>query len=364
MNLGLGTFGGELTTSSSAAVPCKVESRAVNRCLAPAGVFCVLLLAVAVSSAEDIDPSLRERFLRAVPQTARIVEQISFRAKAVSTGEFESISDFWKAEYRRQGVDYDKSRVLEDVNSSIRGTFGLTTDVSRRGIETVAARNGDYAFRISRATAAKSYRLVFLERLGDNPVYDKRIQEEYDEARCHALGTWSVNSEPVSHIVESPSFQIKKVAAEKQDGVDLVRIEFDRLYTDPEQRPWSYSEAFLMCDPERHWALREYGYTWVDGRRQRTSVTFGEVIDGFSLAEKITRRETQNDGLTVSRQDITVELLSHDVPKEEFYLSHYGLPEPNFQRRGFGAWMWYLIAGIVCLGMATIIVKRRSVGQA
>lgn len=320
---------------------------------------CWMLMAESGVRGEDVDPALRDRFLKAISQTARTIDQITFRSKAVSTSVLETLSDSLKAEYRRQGHDYEKPSVA-DVNCSMRGTFGLTTDVSPRGIETVAARNGDYAFRISRATAAKSYRLVFLERLGDNPVLDKRIQEECDEARCHALGTWYFNSEPVLHIVESPSFQIKKVAAEKRDGVDLVRIEFDRLYTDIEHRPWSFSDAFLLCDPERHWALREYGYTWVDGRRQITTVTFGEVHDGFPLAEKITRRETQKDGLTVGRQDITVELLCDDVPKEEFYLSHYGLPEPNFQRGWFGTWVWYLVAGIVCLGVAAIIAKRRS----
>lgn len=319
-----------------------------------------ILMAECGVRGEDIDRALRDRFLRAVPQTARKVDQISFRAKVVSTGVYETLSDSLKAEYKRQGHDYEKPRVAE-VNCSMRGTFGLTTDVSPRGIETVAARNGDYAFRISRATAAKSYGLVFLERLGDNPVYDKRIQEEYDEACCHALGAWYFNSEPVLHIVESPSFQIKKIAVEEQDGVELVRIEFDRLYTDIEHRPWNFSDAYLLCDPERHWALREYGYTWVDGRRQRTTVTFGKGNEGFPLAEKITRRETQKDGVTVSRQDITVEILSDNVPKEEFYLSHYGLPEPNFERGWFGMWVWYLIAGIICLGVAAIIMKRRGV---
>ena len=140
--------------------------RAVNR-LIQTLVFasCWMLTAESGVRSEDVDRALRERFLRAVPQTERIVGQISFRAKVVSTAVPESVSDSVKAQYRQHGVDYDKPRVAE-VNCSLRGTFGLTTEVGRGGIESVAARNGDYAFRISRATTVKSYTLGLLATTG------------------------------------------------------------------------------------------------------------------------------------------------------------------------------------------------------
>ena len=305
--------------------------RAVNRLIQTLAFgFCWMLAAKGDVRAEDVDQVLRDRFLRAVPQTARIVEQISFRAKIVSTRDFETVSDSIRAKFKQNKIDCDKPDV-EELNCAIRGSLGLTTGVGRSGVEYVAVRNGDYAFRIARSSAVKSYSLAYLERLGDNPDRDNLIQQQYDEARCFALGTWCLNEEPVSHVVESPSFQIKQVTAEKRDGEDLVRIEFDRKYTDPTQRAWSFSDAFLVCDPERHWALKEYGWTGFDAGIYRTTVTFGESVDGFPLAKGINRRNRSTDDPTVARQVITVEISSLDVPKEEFFLSHYGLPEPTFQ---------------------------------
>ncbi len=338
----------------------------MNRCFSLAFAFWVLLLAETVISAEDIDPSLRDRFLQAMRQTPWKSEQVSFRAKVVSTRDYQTISTSMRAKFRENNKDPDQAEI-ESLNCAIRGPLALTTR-SNRGIESVRAKNSEYVFQVNRHSTAKAYSLSFIEQLGRSSAIERQIQEAENEARGGPFAGWFLMGEPVAHLVKSPTFQIQRVAAENRDGVDLVRIEFDRKYADPKQRASSYSDAFMVCDPARHWVMTEYGKTSFDGLVvSRSTLTFGQPNDGLPIAQKIAHVISSKDDKgepLILRQVVTVEMIEDDVPREEFYLSHYGLPEPNFRRGWFGAWVWYLLAGIVCLGMATIIVKRRSVGQA
>jgi len=45
-----------------------------------------------------------------------------------------------------------------------------------------------------------------------------------------------------------------------------------------------------------------------------------------------------------------------EVPKEEFYLSFYGLPEPYFGSNW--SWSWYFVAGITCIAVGVLIKWR------
>ncbi len=327
---------------------------------------CALLLAESVASAEDIDPSLRDRFLKAVRQTVWNSEQVSFRARCVSTVDYTNNSESVRAKLRENKIDPDKPEI-EILNCAIRGPLALRTGTNR-GIEYVRAKNSEYAFQVSRASVAKAYSLSFIEQLGRASALDRRIQEAESEARGFPFGGWYMMDETVAGVVASPTFQMKRVAKENRDGADLVRIEFDRKYPDPKKRAFSYTNGFMVCDPERHWALVEWGRTSHNGLiTSRSSLTYGNLIDGLPIPQKITHlmlnEEDKREPINW-RQVIDIEVIGDDVPREEFYLSHYGLPEPKFQRGWLGTWMWYLIAGIVCLGMATIIVKRRSAGEA
>lgn len=55
----------------------------------------------------------------------------------------------------------------------------------------------------------------------------------------------------------------------------------------------------------------------------------------------------------------TVEIVDEEILDEEFYLSHYGLPEPNFERTWYGSWLMYLIGGAACLAVAYAMRRRR-----
>ena len=333
----------------------------MNRCVSRACLFCVLLIADAVVLAEDIDPALRDQFLEAVRQVPWKSEQVSFRAKLVNTFDFQTLSDSSRARFRGTRVDPDKPQITK-FSVAFRGPMALKTVTGRR-IEQVQCKNTEYAFQVGRASAAKSYSLSFIERLGGGSAEDKVIREAENSARGGPFAGWNIPGVQFADLVVSPSFRIKRLVAERRDGANLVRIEFHWKDLDPFGKANPHSDSYIVCDPELRWAMKEFGQTAHDGGIYRMTYEFGDLIAGVAIAKKITFLRTKKDDkgdLTVSRSVTTIEVTEGEVPREEFYLSHYGLPEPTFQRRWFGGWVWYLIAGIVCVSVAAIVSKRRS----
>jgi hypothetical protein len=318
-----------------------------------------LLLAGTSVWGQDIDPSLLKRFLEAVPQTTKIVERISVRVRWVSTVDFVVNSKAGEAELRAAGVDPSQKEVGETAQVAIRGPWGLQVGTTRNG-EYVAAKNGEYAFRINRNAQLKSYSVEFLEQLGVDPVSDQRIQATDDAARFFVLANWNIAMQPLSRLIKSPFFKIHRISAVPSDTGELVRIEFDHLIDDPKRKKERFSDAYMLCDPGNGWALKEYGETAFHGGTNRLIIDFGERVNGFPIPKRVTSLYSLPKESEVTRRTVTtIEVMSQDVPKEEFYLSHYGLPEPKFQRASLRRWVWYLSAGVVCLGVAAIIVKRQ-----
>jgi hypothetical protein len=133
----------------------------------------------------------------------------------------------------------------------------------------------------------------------------------------------------------------------------------------------SYTNGFLICDPSRAWIMTEYEadcYVGINKTHSKQHVTlqYGESLSHVPIAEKAEVKttyltESLTDSGTTSQSTRVVEVLSDgEVPEEEFYLSFYGLPEPKFRRGWFGAWVWYLLVGAVCLAIGAILLKRRQ----
>ncbi len=322
--------------------------------------FAVSLVLSATSQlcSQEIDRELRHRFLAAVKETEDKLQQLSFRVKCTYTTEFVWMSDEVLANIKKAKKKPYEART-QNFDFAISGEFTLQM---AGGVESVLGMNDRYAFHIQRASAIQQYSLAFLEPLGGNRLEDQRTRQACHDARVLPLCTWFVASLTVADLVKSPYFEIMKLSTVPRDpsnGQELVRIEFDHLFDDPSTRSMEWmSEAYMICDPSKSWALTEYCVTLEDSSTYHATLEFGELVDGFPVPKKMTRVITAEDVST--RQAVaTFELISDDVSKEEFYLSHYGLPEPTFQRSWLGMWVWYLVAGVVCLVVSAVIFKRR-----
>lgn len=302
--------------------------------------------------AQEDDRELRERFLKGVAQAAEKLEHLSYRAKFQYVG-------------RDEGKDAGSETDTRNSEVAIRGSCILKTRVKAGTVES-RVRNDDYAFALSKPSDGGRISLEFVERLGVNPKLDAQIAAMEEEPRRFALGGFCLWEDPLFRLVENGSLSIKRVCGVTSEGKDLVRVEFECLVDDPtRRRKFQITEGVLVCDPAREWALTEYGGTCHRFTNKTTSllhavVEYGEVIDGIPIATKTTRTMKLQDSDFRTKSVLTAEIISRDVPKAEFYLTHYGLPEPNFGKGWFGSWVWYLAAGILCLAVSAVILKRRK----
>lgn len=302
-------------------------------------------------SAQEHDPRLQERFIQGVKQSWEKLQDIAFRARCVVT-ETES------------GPDTAKTKAsTREYEIGIRGRNGLQTGV-RRGVTFVQARNDAYAFMLHRSKAGNS--LQFLERTGVSSAIDAKIAAVEEEPRALALAAYCLWEEPLARVIERKSFEIKRVHAVRLDGRDFVRVEFNYGIDDPRQKIHvRYTDAYLVCDPAQQWVVKEYGATFLNLNDKATGtikivLEHGGAIGDMPVAGKATNSFARPNIGYKSETVINLEVIGRDLPEEELYLSHYGLPEPNFGRGWFGAWVWYLIGGIACIAIGLIIVKRRK----
>jgi hypothetical protein len=309
--------------------------------------------------AADTDPAVRDRFLDGVKETEAALERLAVRVRCEYTRRFVWASDEVLANMRKFRPD-PLAPVTRTYEVAVLGDWTLESGTHGNGLEYVMGTNKGYAFRLERPAALVQYALTFLEPLPAHAEAEASVEQMEKEARLLPLCTWYMVDHTVSHYVESPLFRIKNVSAVSADGQRLVRVDFEHLVDDPARKKVeSLSDAYLVCDPERNWALREYRATMWDGCVYHVTIDFGERVRGFPIPRKITRLITK-ENVSIREMVTTFEVISPDVLEEEFYLTHYGLPEPTFRRGWLGSWVWYLIGGIVCLVVGRLLLRRRK----
>ncbi|MEZ6034946.1 MAG: hypothetical protein R3C17_17780 [Planctomycetaceae bacterium] len=330
--------------------------------------FTLLILSIVTTGppmlAEDVDPELLNRFMQAVAENTSIVDKISVKARLVTTVERRADTELARQEVTAAKFAPNEPEIEEISNIAVSGSYGLKSTMGRGGessIEFVTAKNDKYAFRIRRSSHATNYGIEYLQELGVDPDMDARIQSSYVEGRSFFVAPWTVFTIPMSQLIKSPFFHVKQISAVAQDGIELVRIDFDHLTDDSDRKHERLSDAYLVCDPAHGWALREYGATFFTGGVYQQKIEFGVRINGLPIPSKFTTVYALPKSTPVVRHTvITADEVSENVAHEAFYLSHYGLPEPNFERSLFGRWAWYLALGIACLIAAWILMKRRT----
>ena len=300
--------------------------------------------------AEEDDPALRKLFVRGVKQSERKLQHLSFRARCVCTS---TTSASGKADTR-------------DYEIGVRGPNGLQAGV-RGGVSFVEARNDAYAFVLHRSAARSS--LQFLEPVGVEPAIDAKIAAMEQQARAMALAAYYLWTEPLARAVDRESFAITRVYAVPSEERQFVRVEFDYGIDDPSQKIHDrFTDGYVVCDSARQWTVKEYGAVHHNLSNDRvatlkTVLEHGDAIGEMPVATKITQTMASAGGGYTSESTINLRIISRELPNEELYLSYYGLSEPHFERSWFGAWVWCLIAGIVCLAIAVGIFKRRAAGM-
>lgn len=315
-----------------------------------------LLVVLCPVRAQEHDPGLQDQFLKGVAKTATKLEQMNFRGRFAYS-------------YSAEGEDAFDKNETRTYEVAIRATSGLETGLRKKsGNVFFRARNEDYAFELQRTTEGDRTSLQFVEQIGSDPAVDAKMEAMADRPRAYVFTAFWLWEDPLYRLIESKSFRIDRVYSVTSGGADLVRVEFDYRVNDPSRDlDYHITDGYLVCDPAREWALTEYGGTEHDFITKDTLVRsvvleYGEMVDGVPIAAKTSMTMDSLERDYKGKIVWTSEIISRDVPEEEFYLTHYGLPEPNFDQGWFGAWAWYLIAGIGCLIVSAMILKRQKAG--
>ncbi|MGE4002612.1 MAG: hypothetical protein AB7I48_20620 [Planctomycetaceae bacterium] len=270
---------------------------------------------------------------------------------------------------------------IDSVSASPRATpsvltltpgFMKKTGLDTRRLDSVMALNDAYAFEITKNPQSDQYAIRWLERLGGWSMVQRVVETQRANALAEALGYWYLFGVPFFELATNTSCRVTVVSAETNANREFLRVEFQT-----EREGWTPSQCFALLDPEQGFVPVESGGVYQVNRDHPewtgeyvASIELGEPIEGLPIVKRKTENWKSKDWLRdgpeiVQTRTTTIEVLPvADVSPEEFYLSHFGLPEPYFGRRWLRSLWVYVLGGAACLAMAYAIRRRRRLAAA
>lgn len=297
------------------------------------------------------DEDLKAHFLREAPQAwARYLERVqTLRGKFAVT----------------YSPAADKPAKTSQFEFALNGEFVQETQLMRPeqpdSPVLITAKNTEYAFAILGQTNRGAYTIQLLERIGDDPKKDEEIERRTLDASFAAILPVWLFSKSMADRLQDPNFVITKVAHDQSQGEKLVRVDYEieptPVKSGSEKPP--ILEQYILFDPGNYWVVREFRRRQAGETGLHMVYEYQKLDDGFpTLARKTSK--TRYDGGESEHTTEIEELTFEQTPKSEFYLSHYGLPEPVFEERSIlGTVAIYVTLGVACLGGAYFMWRRR-----
>jgi hypothetical protein len=249
-----------------------------------------------------------------------------------------------------------------------RGDFALNGDLVKEidpvhqeniNLERVMAKNDLYAFSISRRAgdAHAQFAIERLEKLGADASADKRIAFEVGQTEAVVFWPWRVNGRSLPDWMKTPPFSIKDVTPVGSGTTATVRVEFEGMRVGPDAHTVILS-GYMVFNPADHWVVLECLTRWPKGGTRDAVFEYARRQDGFPLLTKRVEK-----GGTEKDYRMTTELLDvhhESVPADEFHVSHYGLPEPDFRSPGRHWPVWLFInVGLACVVLGCLVWWRK-----
>ena len=267
------------------------------------------------------------------------------------------------AELRKTKVLNLEAEILTEV-AMCDGFFLESGKDPKTGADFVRAKNDRYVFSIAKIKGRTS--LDFVKQMGFDKFVDTLVADNATYPGVCIGGAYYLWRDSLFEIIKYGSFVVERVFRVEGDGSKCVRVEFGYDVGDPNgvfgKR---ISNGFLVSDPQRNWALTNYGGTVYSNINKSTFKTeavleYPDDRSSFPIPSRRTQHKTwPDDKGTVLEKELTSKNVTNKVSKEEFYLSYYGLPEPKFGRRWYGNWVWILLLMIGAIGLGVFLRKRR-----
>ncbi len=308
----------------------------------------------AASQEVDIDGELKNRLMSGMKALEALSKKTSGRGSFVFKTHNAAIQ-------LTDGRFRPESRTEEVYEISVLGDAFLKEASNERGVETLKVVNSEYAFVLTRPKGG-IFSIAGLGKRGASRSDDVRLEGTMGSSRNLFFAAYHFHGRPVWDLIRDSGFKL--IGIKTSDGEEGERFHVEFSYTPQQVTNIDFMDVvveagYLVFVPHENWRLSEYC--------RGVYPVFIETMDNpptDQLAFTKSSAETRNeeDGSFGSGLSTTGTELSYEpVPKEEFYLSFYGFPEPEFG--GTNYWTWIIACGVLgggCLIAARHLLKRQS----
>ena len=318
-------------------------------CVAP--VVAVLIDGATRPAPCESVPTLQDEFFRAIERMESLADTLQTHVRV----------DVTDREFTTKNATAPKLTSLSYEFACRGNRFLMRKEIlDDRSVKTarISCKNDTYYFVIEQSLNRSE--LVLLQGLTDPG--DSGADEIFrDLGTLFPVSSIHYVTEPLWVLAKLPGFEVLDMV-ELDDS--MVRVEHT-IPPDYDAGGPVYSDAYLVCDRSRGWSLMEIGHTFrfPDGT---VDVLEFRVSDDSMRGDLvfINRRRTdlmREDESYRSSTEFTSTVLNDDPPLEMFYLSHYGLPEPSFDR----PWsplrisLLFLLLSVICV-ICWLMMSRRG----
>lgn len=313
---------------------------------------CSVLLTNAVielGTSQDLDPVLHRKLDEGVQEAQELYK------KQVVYGDFRFLS--------YDGKQHDvKIGMLRSDHILRRGPWfrDHTTD-------SIQVMNPRYVFELTKSPNASRFSLNWIAERKN--LTNKQLQQiEYSALQVYGpvLSNYRVFGWFLWDLLDSPRCSIRSIRETTESGINLIEVEYSLMGS---------AEGFagkkigmngtFACDPNRLWTIVRETVTHGPGGRVANVSEFESTNirdDQLPILTRLKGTGFKEDG-TKRSTNVLYEFISEDdtpLTEDMFYLSHYGLPEPNFKNSWVSSWMVYLFAGVTLILAGRHLIKRRT----
>ena len=230
------------------------------------------------------------------------------------------------------------------------------------------ASNPNYIFSLRRKSADSPWALTDMTK--KQPGVEFQLpQNEYQYeigSGVQSVLTVAARSQ-LADLIRQPSFHVIHAALVRQEGPELVQIEFDNRHP-VSQGPFEpVQSGTVLLDPERSWCVR--GYEIHTEFSNSLSICRSDVIAirdssvahlplPVHIAHTTTSEVTEPGyaGQTIaSSSDLQYDLEEpHPLPDSDFRLAAFGLPEPELPATRPWWSLWAIGTALLCIAAAGV----------
>jgi hypothetical protein len=261
---------------------------------------------------------------------------------------------------------------IKRTNSGSLVLYSLERDGSKR----CYATNGKYAFELMRQEDTDPWvaKSVFADLPNEDAVsfLTNNLLNDAKGGSIRHAGPYELYEMPVTQLIKRTGFRVRSAKEVARGGKSLVRIEFLVDAEEETESRVSYSDGWLLLDPDQYWMVIEYEGSQIKAGGRRKSLIRGTHECGVTKSGIPALKRSKIEIHAVHKNMPTVdfgvviqcEVEEREPTEDEFTLSAFGLPEPPGMPAVYhGSPSWYLWIGAIAFCSLAIGVGFRAYGR-